>query len=133
MICILLILTVSLSSDIQAQEMIPVERWRLEMVIKELMQKDLMDSTLAAQKVVIQELEKTDSIRLRQIESLIHRITEKEIQVNVLSEFNQSYMNEILDTRKERDKYKKQRNAVLIIGGMVITAQGLLIGILALK
>lgn len=125
-ISILLILTLSLSNGIQAQEKILVERWRLEMVVKELMEKDLMDSMLVEKDSVIQKMQKTDSLRITQIDALLKRVVEKQTQIDILGEFNTSYMNEIVETRKESRKYKKQRN-------VIAAAAVLLLSLLALN
>lgn len=121
--CLSLILTASLSGA--TQDLLLVDRWRLEMAARELMQKDLQDSLLVAKDSLIADLRAKERARLSTIASLLGRITEKETQIDIAAAENTTYINEVVYWREDASKRKKQRNvlgaaAVILLGVLVL-------------
>lgn len=113
--CLSLILTVSLSGA--TQDLLMVDRWRLEMAARELMQKDLQDSLLVQKDSLITVLQKVNTTRLKMITSLNGILTEKDKQISLMSDLNMSHIKETVYWRDEARRHKKQRNLAIVIGG----------------
>lgn len=122
--CLSLILTASLSGA--TQDLLLVDRWRLEMAARELMQKDLQDSLLVAKDSLIHTIKQINTTRLSMISSLNGVVSEKDQQLEIMSEFNTTYMKEIVYWREDSGKKKKQRNVLAV-------AVAILLGALALR
>lgn len=118
-----LILTASLSGA--TQDLLLVDRWRLEMAARELMQKDLQDSLLMEKDSLINTLKEISTTRLSMISSLNGVISEKDKQLELMSEINTTYINEVVHWRDEAGRRKKQRNvlgaaAAILLGFVVL-------------
>lgn len=119
-----LILTASLSGA--TQDLLLVDRWRLEMAAQELLQKDLMDSLLIEKDSLIATMQQINTTRLSMIASLNGVLIEKDKQIELMNGLNSTYIKEVVYWREVAGKRKKQRNVIAI-------ASAILLGVLVLK
>lgn len=105
--------------EAQAQDMVTVERWRLEKACQELVLLDSLKKDYQVKDSIISDYKSLDATRLSEITNLKGLITEKDLQIGMHRDMSNSLINENLIWKGQVKSYRRQRNVVIAVTAVV--------------